>query len=302
MGGSAIGGEMAAFAVADRAPLPIISNRAYDLPAFAAGVRTLVIGSSHSGNTEETLTAFGLAHERGCKLLAITTGGKLKALAEEAGIPAWTYSYDSQPRAAMGFGLAMVLGLLNRLGFAPGLEAQVNEAVNLMRAGVEKLGAEIPASDNSAKALTGRLNGHMPVTFGAGIMEPVARRWMTQFNENSKTWAQALALPELNHNAVVGIDNPAGLAKQFAVVMLRSAHDSERVATRYEVTEEILKDRAGIAVETVWGSGESRLAQMLSMVQLGDYVSFYTAMAYGADPTPIEAINLLKSKLGAFGG
>jgi glucose/mannose-6-phosphate isomerase len=196
----------------------------------------------------------------------------------------------------------MVLGLLNRLGFAPDLETQVNEAVDLMRAGVEKLRAEVPTSDNPAKKLTGQLNGHMPVTFGAGIMEPVARRWMTQFNENSKTWAQALTLPELNHNAVVGIDYPAGLPEQFAVVMLRSAHDSDRVATRYEVTEGILKERGGITVETVWGSGESRLAQMLSAIQLGDYVSFYTAIAYGADPTPIEAINLLKSKLGAFGG
>ena len=136
----------------------------------------------------------------------------------------------------------------------------------------------------------------MPVIYGAGILSEVARRWKTQMNENTKAWAFHEIIPELNHNAVVGYQVPEGLAGKLAVVLLRSGLLNERVKIRYEVTSELLK-RARFSYHFVDGKGKSHLSQMMSLVLFGDYLSYYLALLYRIDPTPVKTIDYLKDRL-----
>jgi len=295
MGGSAIGGVLLAGLVADTCSVPILSVGGYELPAYV-GEDALVVASSYSGDTEEMLSAFAQAVERGCRLTAITTGGELATLAEEKGIPLIRFDYLSPPRAALGYSLTLLLGLLCRLGFLRDHGADLEEAVAVMKAWQRELTPEVPVARNPAKRLAGQLLDRLPVAYGAGFLAPVARRWKGQFNENGKNWAFWEEMPELNHNAVVGYGLPDGIRERALVLILRSPLDHPRVQARWEATQEILLQE-GVMVDTTWGRGESRLAQMLSLIHFGDYVSLYLAMLNGADPTPVPPIDRLKRRL-----
>ena len=154
----------------------------------------------------------------------------------------------------------------------------------------------MPAAHNVAKSLASRLFDRLPVVYGAGLLTAVASRWKAQFNENSKHWAFFEELPELNHNAVVGFPLPQAVRDRVVVLMLRSSYDHRRVQARWEVTGELLR-REGVEIETAYGRGESRLAHMLSLIHLGDWVSFYLAMLNEVDPTSVAAISFLKQRL-----
>ena len=299
MGGSAIGGDLLRTLVQGECPVPIVVNRDYDLPAFVDG-RTLAIASSYSGDTEETLFAFEEALERGAKLLALTTGGKLAERAREASVPLLAFSYRSQPRAALGHSLILLIGTLQRLGLIADKSADLGEAVAVMEGLQARIKETVPVARNPAKQLAQKVHGHLPVVYGAGRLSEVAHRWKTQFNENSKAWGFYETLPELDHNAVVGYKFPDDLAGKAIVVMLASSLDHPRNRVRFQVTQEILAKR-GVRYEVVEALGESPLAQALSMVHFGDYVSYYLAMLYGIDPTSIETIVYLKERLAQAG-
>ena len=158
-----------------------------------------------------------------------------------------------------------------------------------------------PLSSNPAKQLAGRLHGRLPVVYGAGILAEAAHRWKTQINENGKAWAFYEVFPELNHNATVGYQFPPEVGSRVRVILLRSPSFNERVKLRYDVTCELL-DRAKIAYEFVDSEGSSLLSQMMSLVLFGDYVSYYLAMLYRIDPSPVEAIAYLKEQLAKGGG
>ena len=149
---------------------------------------------------------------------------------------------------------------------------------------------------NPAKSLAQRLYGRLPVIYGAGITAEVAHRWKTQINENSKTTAFYEVFSELNHNAIVGYDFPEDVVHQAMVVLLDSDLIHERVRLRYTITQQLL-DQAGIYYQAVKGQGTSALSQMMSLILLGDYVSYYLAMLYETDPTPVKAIDFLKNSL-----
>jgi glucose/mannose-6-phosphate isomerase len=301
MGGSSISGELLAALVADTCQVPIISVQTYDLPASVCGPDTLVIAISHSGNTEETLAATRQAIDRGARLLAITTGGALARMVVEAGGAAPVYQYASQPRAALGWLYGQVLGYLSRLGLIDDMQAAVEESIDLLRRGIRGMGAENRTSRNVAKRMAGQLVGRIPVIWGAGLLAPVARRWKTQINENAKSVAYAETMPELNHNAVVGLEFPDPLLRKTAVVQLLSErYDHPRVALRHQATFELLL-REAVMADQVKARGETRLAQQLNLIQFGDYVSYYLAMAYGIDPTPVENIAAIKEQLAASG-
>ena len=300
MGGSAIGGALLKGLVEDDCTVPISVVRGYELPAFVEGADTLVVASSYSGNTEETLSSFRKALERGAKATAITTGGKLGDLAAEHDLPIVTFEYDAQPRAALGFSFTLLLGLFTHLGLVRDFSDDVEEAAAVMEAWQEEIALAVPTEENEAKQLARSLAGRLPVVYGAGFLTAAANRWKTQFNENAKHWAFFEQLPELNHNAVVGFGLPEVVRENAVVLMLRSNHDHPRVQVRWDVTEELL-EREGVDVETVEGRGESALAQMLSVIHFGDYVSYYLTMLNGVDPTPVETIAFLKRRL-ANGG
>jgi glucose/mannose-6-phosphate isomerase len=295
VGGSAIGGDLVRSLAESEAKIPILVQRDYSLPAFVDD-RTLAIASSYSGNTEETLTAFEQALKTGAKKLAMTTGGKLKAMAEENNVPVFKIEYKAQPRAALGFSFLPTLGVLQRLGFLSDKSADVAETVSVLEALSAKMDEKAPMSSNPAKQLAKRLYGCLTVIYGAGILAEAAHRWKTQINENSKAWAFYEVFPELNHNATVGYELPKELASRIRVVLLRSPSFHQRIKLRYEVTCELL-DRAGVAHEYVDSVGSSLLSQMMSLVMIGDYASYYLAILHRVDPSPVEVINYLKKQL-----
>lgn len=296
MGGSAIGGDYLAALVADRSAVPIFVNREYDLPGFVTGPETLVVASSHSGNTEETLSAFAQAQERGAQLMVVATGGQLAAEAESANIPFWQFAYDSQPRAAFGWGFGLLIGLAHRLNLVNDLTAEVQEAVKVLQQGRGEFSAETPTHQNLAKRFAPQFCDRIGVMYGSGILAPVARRWKAQFNENAKNWAEYDILPEQNHNGVAGTEHPRQAIDKLGCVILQSSYDHPRVALRQELTYREWQNQ-GILVDKFKAQGKSRLAQMMNATQLGDYTSFYLAMVNGVDPTPIPQIVSFKEGL-----
>jgi glucose/mannose-6-phosphate isomerase len=294
MGGSAIGGALLRGLAEATCAAPIAVVRGYSLPAFVQGSGCLVIACSYSGNTEETLAAFGEAMERDVLPVVITTGGKLSAMSQKEGIPWVRFDYPSQPRAAMGYSFVLLLGLLGRLGLLQDYGADLEEAIQVVDAWQAEIRPEVPAARNAAKSLAEQLHNRLPVVYGAGFLAPVANRWKTQINENSKQWAFHEELPELDHNAVVGLGIPEDVRDAAVVVMLRSSLESARMQARWDATQELLQCE-GVESRVVRGRGDSRLAHMLSLVHFGDYVSGY--LVNGVDPTPVEAISFLKRRL-----
>ncbi len=293
MGGSAIGGDLAAALLADELAVPMAIHRDYGLPAYV-GRDSLVIASSYSGNTEETLAAFDLAQKRGAKVLALTTGGKLAELSKAAGYPVVTFSYRAQPRAALGYSLGLVLGCLTKLGFIRDLDADVTAALaDLAR--IEERVHE-GAATNDAKKLAVDLHGRVPFVYGAGVMGVMARRVKGQWNENAKNWSAFDVMSELNHNAVVGFPHPAAAREALAVILLRSDRDNPRHKIRFDVTAELL-ERAGIRHTTLRFAGQSMLSEVLQMTMFTDYVTFYLALLNGADPSEVRSIDHLKDRL-----
>jgi glucose/mannose-6-phosphate isomerase len=295
MGGSAIGGDLARSLVEGECPVPVIVHRDYGLPAYV-GERTLVIGSSYSGNTEETLSGFEAALKTGARKLVMTTGGRLEKLARAAGLPVFRIDYASQPRAALGFSFLPILGVLQKLGLVKDKADDVAEMVRVLEDLSARLDEKSSLSGNPAKRLAQRLHSKLPVIYGAGIAAEVARRWKTQVNENAKAWAFYEVFPELNHNATVGFPLPPEVVPLVRVVMLRSPLFNARVKLRYEVTAELLK-QSGVALEHVDGEGRRALSQMMSLVMTGDFTSYYLAILNGTDPYPVKVIDYLKGRL-----
>jgi glucose/mannose-6-phosphate isomerase len=296
MGGSAIAGDLLRALAALESPIPIFGHRRYDLPLLVDG-RTLLIASSYSGNTEETLSAFQAAlSASGGKKLVITTGGQLLATARANGIPAFVFRYESTPRAALGYSLMPLLAIAGKLGIIEEKSADVAEAIAVMEELLCRIGEDVPLAENPAKQLAARLHGRLPVIYGAGLLTDVARRWKTGLNETSEMWAFFEELPEADHNAIVGYGLPADIAKAAFVVFLRAPSLHPRVLLRYEYTRRALAE-AGVECETVEALGSSPLAQILSTVFFGDHVGLYLAILNGVEPTPTAVIAGLKDWL-----
>lgn len=297
MGGSAIGGDLLRDAAAHECPRPVRVLRDYALPADV-GARALVVASSYSGETEETLAAFQEASGRGCRLAAVTSarGGRLRAEAQRRGLPVLEIPYVGEPRAVLGYSFFLLLGLLHRAGLVGDKSRELEEVGRVLGDLNQRLAPEVPFNRNPAKQLASRLQARLGVVYGAGILESVARRWKGQINENAKSWAFFETLPELNHNSVVGYDMPRDLAAFFLVVFLYSDMLHPRVRRRYRVTQEIL-EKKGVAYASVSSEGEGVLAQMMSSVLQGDYTSYYLALLNRVDPSPVEVISFLKERL-----
>ena len=293
MGGSAIGGDLAAALLADELKVPMTVHRDYGLPAYV-GRDSLVIASSYSGNTEETLSAFEDARKRGAKVLVLTTGGKIAELGRASNFPVVTFSYKAQPRAALGYSLGLVLGVLTRLGFVRDLADDIEAALSDLGRLEERV--HEGARTNDAKKLALELHGRIPFAYGAGVMGVMARRVKGQWNENAKNWSAFDVMSELNHNAVVGFPNPPIAREALVVLFLRSDRDNPRHKLRFEVTRELL-DRAQIAHKTLQFRGQNVLSEVLQLVYFTDYVSFYLALLNGADPSQVKSIDYLKDRL-----
>jgi len=293
MGGSAIGGDLAAALLAGELKVPMQVHRDYGLPAYV-GRDSLVIASSYSGNTEESLSSFEEAQRRGARVLVLTTGGKIAELARAAKYPVITFSYPAQPRAALGYSLGLVLGALTRLGFVRDLSSDIDAAL----ADVAKLEERVHegARTNDAKKLAIELYGRIIFAYGGGVLGVMARRVKGQWNENAKNWGAFDVLPELNHNGVVGFPHPDIARDALTVLLLRSDRDNPRHKLRFDVTRELL-DRASVPHKTLQFSGANMLSEVLQLTLFTDYVSFYVALLNGVDPSPVKSIDYLKERL-----
>ena len=296
MGGSAIGGSLLTAYASPLCEAPIVVWRDYSLPAWAKGPETLVIASSYSGNTEETLSAYQSARENKCSLLAMTTGGKLAAAAEKDGVPVWKFTYTGQPRSAVGYTFALPCAVAARLGLLPDPAKDVAAAAAAMRLQQKTIGADVPGAGNAAKQLAARELGKSVIVFGADYLAPVARRWKGQVSEIAKAWAQFEELPELDHNTVAGTVQPKEVIDRAVVVLLRSKFSHPRNDRRIEITRELFA-RQGWQMEEVAGSGDGPLSQMYTCLHFGDYTAFYLAILYNTDPSPVAVIEDLKKML-----
>ena len=286
VGGSAIGGDLAAAAIGDRLTRPLITVRGYALPSWATPEWT-VLCSSYSGNTEETLACFEAAEALGARRIVASTGGKLVDAAREAGVPVVGLPGIFQPRVAVAYMFAVAAEAAGLAEAGPRLHTEIDAAAAFLegeREGLRARAAEIAA----------RLEGTVPVVYGADLTAPVARRWKTEVNENAKLPSFFAELPEADHNELCGWNGPeAGLAAVF--LEDRDQHPRER--RRFELTADAVAAGGATAVR-VETAGETRVARLLWATMLGDLVSLELAAAAGVDPLSIEPIERLKEAMG----
>ena len=295
MGGSAIGGDLLRSIWADQLKLPLEVVRGYVLPAWA-GPDTLVVASSYSGATEETLSAVEMAFTRRCPVAVITTGGPLGAVASKASLPLLAFPAVGQLRAAVGYSLILLAGLLERAGALVLADAEVEAAAVAGDVALAAWGPDVPTETNLAKQLAWSLLDRLPVVTGSGHLAAVARRWKTQLNVNAKTMAVWGELPEANHNTIVGYPQPEVTRDHQLHLFLASASDHPRNALRAELAMELLAE-SGIGSQSITVPGATPAESAIAATILGDLVSAYLAVLYGTDPTPVAAIVRLKASL-----
>jgi glucose/mannose-6-phosphate isomerase len=295
MGGSAIGGALAAAALGDHASRPIFVTRAYGLPPWTTP-ETTVLCASYSGNTEETLACYESAAALGAQRVVVTTGGRLAELARADRVPVIPLPGGFQPRAAVAYMTVAALEVAALCGAGPRLTSEIDVAGAHAEQLVAEWGPDAP-EDSLAKELARGLLGSAPVVAGAGLTVPIAYRWKTQINENAKLPAFAHELPELDHNELVGWEGAPEVGR-FAAVFLDDSDAHPRVKERMVLTEKLIADNATACfhVET---RGETTIERVVSGVLLGDLVSIYLAALRGVDPGPVKLIEQLKSDLAA---
>ena len=298
MGGSAISGDLVKALLTDTAVVPLAVHRTYDVPRYV-GRNTLVIASSYSGDTEETLSAYRQARQRGAMLAAVTSGGQLGRWAMRDGIPWGRVPTGLPPRAALGYLAGTPLGLLARSDVARVTERELRVATAAVRHSQRGWAPGVPTGRNLAKRLAKQLHGRMVVLYGAdGGWEAVVARWRGQLAENAKALASSHLFPEMTHNEVNGWEFPPKLLQQCAVVFLQDRDLHPRVLRRMTITARIIR-RSGATILPVSVAGPTRLARMLNMIALGDAASVYLAVLHRVDPTPVERVTYLKHNLGA---
>ncbi|HHW03776.1 MAG TPA: bifunctional phosphoglucose/phosphomannose isomerase [Thermoanaerobacterales bacterium] len=296
LGGSAIGGDLIRMISQDHSVIPILVNRDYTLPAFV-DEKTLVIASSYSGNTEETLASYQEALKRKAKVLVITTGGELKKRALSDEVPVITVPEGLPPRAALGYSFFPLLVALEEQGIVSRKHFKIEDTIKLLRETRDHLCPEVPETDNPAKLLAKKIHGKLPIIYGvSGITDVVAVRWKGQFNENAKHPAFFNAFPELNHNEIMGYEGDRDLLSKMEIVILRSPDENDRIKKRIDITKGLIEGVVS-GVTEIWPKGESVLERMLYHIIFGDYVSAYLAILNQKDPTEIDFINTLKDRM-----
>ncbi len=299
MGGSAIGGDFLNACFGDALGIPLIVNRSCDCPPFA-GPETLFIAVSYSGNTEETLSSLAGALERGAVTAGVTGGGRLEAEFRRTGGQVYLIPGGLPPRQALAPLFLTQMKLLQGVGVVPESSEAIAETGETLGKLARLYAPDVPTDENPAKQMAYALFKRVPVIYGVqGRTDAVAVRWRGQIHENSKNWATAAALPELDHNEIAGWFSLSSITQQVvSLVFLEDREDGERMIRRREMTWDAVAPHVAGAF-AVQSSGESRLARLFSLVILGDFVSCYLAVLNEVDPLPVPAIEELKKALNA---
>jgi len=285
MGGSGIGGNLVAELVAEKMRLPFEVCKDYFLPAWV-DEHSLLIASSYSGNTEETLHALEEGIRRNCKIVCVSSGGSMISLAKKAGLDYIIIPGAKPPRACLAYSFIQqlfILAFFNLIdeGFVVGIE----QAISL-------LDKEEKRTIKLAKSLAKKLNKKIPVIYSAANYEAMAIRWRQQLNENSKVLGWVQPIPEMNHNELVGWRNPG----KYAVIFLRNDTDYSRTQQRMNIAKNIITQYTKHIYE-VWSKGDSYIEKALYLIHLGDWVSYYLAELRKVDPVEVNVIDFLKAEL-----
>lgn len=296
MGGSAIAGDILASYLSSVIDCAVHVQRNYGLPGWVNS-KDLVIASSYSGETEETLSGFDEALKRSCTIAAVTSGGILKRECEAVNISCITIPGGLPPRGALGYSFFTLLGLLASSGIVPNQDQEIQETLLLLEELSEEYSVGKTTDQNPAKKQAESVFGHMPVIYASSdLLSVVARRWANQLNENAKVLSYWAAMPELCHNEIVGWEMLPIIREKTRIIMLQDDDDHERNRLRFEVLHGIINQRsAGI---DVWRSrGRSRLSRIFSLLYAADFISYYLALLNQVDPMPVKMIDKLKSVL-----
>ena len=279
MGGSAVGGDLLK-SYLHNSKMPVFVVRDYKVPNFV-DKNTLVFVVSYSGNTEETISAFESAERNKAKIIAVTSGGALSAQAKKViKIPV-----GLQPRAALGYLFFPLLGVMANSNITAVNGDEITEMLNIL------------SNTNGFKAfgegIAKKIGLKVPIIYASELLSPVAYRWKTQFNENSKAAAFSHAFSEMNHNEIAGYQTMD--RNKFISIFIRNEGDNERIKKRMDITKEIISTK--VDVEEVFTKGEYLLSRIFSGIYYGDFASYYLALANKIDPTPVAVIENLKRRL-----
>ena len=297
LGGSAIGADLVRSYLYFESKAPIMVLREYDLPGYLDS-STLVFIASYSGNTEETLSAYEQAREKGSTLIVISSGGKLKEYAQRDNITFIDIPKNLPPRCALGYLSIIPLCILSKLGVTGDVALEINQMINTLEELKEKsLKPVIGQRDNIAKVIASKLWNKFVVVYSASIhFDVCALRFRGQLAENSKSLCSSHVFPEMNHNEIVGWVHPKKLLKNFVAVMLRDKGLHPRTEKRMNITKDILK-KEGVEVLEINSRGKGLLSRIFSLIYIGDFISLYLAILYGIDPTPVDRVTYLKNRL-----
>ena len=287
MGGSAIGGDLAAAALGGRLGRPLDVVRGYGVPSWTPPDRAILC-SSYSGNTEETMACYDAAEAVGAKRIVATTGGALADAARRDGVPVIGMPAGLQPRAAVGYTFAIAAEVAALTAAGPAIRTEIDSSA-------AHLEAAKPELLRKAGELADAIGDSIPLVYGCGLTIPVSYRWKCQINENSKLPCFSHQIPEMDHNEIVGWEG--GAPGAYSAIMLTDRDQHPREQQRFELTSELISSQAG-SVTTVETVGETRTERLLWMVMLGDLLSLELAARRGADPTPVTVIESLKDQLG----
>jgi len=297
MGASSISGDIVQSLFRDRLEIPIFVTRQYDLPKWA-NKNTLVLSQSYSGNTEETLSTFKHASQKRCKIIGISSNGKLKDLCNNHSIPFIEIPQGFPPRAATGYTLFSSIYALQKVGILKiDMHSEIEESVEISKKLKEDLNKEIHTEDNDAKKIAKKLLNTIPQVYGFSFYTPIAKRWCTQFNENSKLICRYDEVSESNHNDIIGWSMNPEATKNFTCILFRDdENESIYMKKRLDFMKKLYSDVSSKVIE-IKPQGKKRLAKMMSVMYLGDFISCYLAILRDIDPTPVTAITELKNEL-----
>lgn len=294
LGGSAIGGNLLRSIYEHTSSIPFVVNRDYHLPNFV-NKDTLVFVCSYSGNTEETLSSYQIAKEKGAKIISLTSGGELAEKTKKDGGILIQIPSGQPPRTALGFMFIPLLFASEQLNYIP--KQNYQSLFDVLKSCVADWNVEVPTSKNPVKRLASSLKGKLCLLYGLGSWQAVAaERWKGEINENAKNMAFANVLPELNHNEVLGWikANEQGV-KNWITLILEDGKESQKMQTRARVTTELIQDKS--EVMRIQARGNTLPEKLLSLIFYGDLMSIYLAALNGVDPEDITSINYLKSEL-----
>jgi len=290
MGGSAISGDVARDVFRDT-DFSVETIRGYDLPNYAKPDDTLFVAISYSGNTEETLSLFNQALERGLKVVAITSGGRLAEISRQKGLPLITIPSGYPPRGALGWLFGALVMALERAGLQ-GVADSLNKTARFLK----DIVGELEGEDTISIDLANKFYRRLPIVYAPSDMVGIALRWQAQINENAKQLAHINVLPEMNHNEINGIKHPADIVERSWVVFLKDRDTHPRILRRIAITRELIESDV-LGVDEVESKGDSRMERIFYFIWLGDFVSYYLAVYNGEDPIAIPRISHLKDAL-----